>query len=728
MKIFLKIISLILVIIFFFIIYLSFVGIETKRFNNQISNRLKNIDENIKIDLKKIKITLNLFKLKLDAKTLDSRLTIKNKQIEIQSLKTQISIVSFINDTFFLESLEISSKVLEIKNLISFLREFYNTPQLYIFEKVLRNGFLIADIKLNFDKKGQITNNYKINGFVKDVKLDFLKNYEVKKLNFIFDFNNKRLLTKDLDFDFNSLNFTSDELLIKKIGKSFMIKGQMENKELNLNEEQIKFFINKNFNLDINNVKFSSINKFSFKINKKFKFKDFKISSKIKINKLLFSNTLNIKNIFPKIRDEFEFLNHDLKIDYRDNILSIDGNGDVFFQNQKDEISYTMNKKDNKLKFKSTLGIIENLFVLKLLNYKNDINDKTLIDIEGRYDSTKKILNSSFYIKENKNEIYVKDLIVGDKLKFIDLNYVKLDYIDQNDFKNSLKITKKNNQFFLKGSSFNLDNLIENLLIDDKQNDFTFFDKNYIFEVDIDEVRLDKNHVVDNFHGSLTYNKDKIKKANLSGNFSKDKEFKLTINFNETGRITTLFVGKAESIIRRYKFIKGFKDGILDFNSLENESGTTSTLKIYDFKLSELPALTKILTLASLQGIADILSGEGIGFDELEMNFKTADNLITIDEIFAIGPAISILMNGYIEKGELVSLRGSLVPATTINKAIGSIPILGKILVGSKTGEGVFGVSFKIKGPPGNLETSVNPIKTLTPRFISRTLEKIKKN
>ena len=96
--------------------------------------------------------------------------------------------------------------------------------------------------------------------------------------------------------------------------------------------------------------------------------------------------------------------------------------------------------------------------------------------------------------------------------------------------------------------------------------------------------------------------------------------------------------------------------------------------------------------------------------------------------MYAIGPAISILMDGYIEKNELVSLRGSLVPATTINKVIGSIPILGQILVGSKTGEGVFGVSFKIKGPPDNLETTVNPIKTLTPRFITRTLEKIKKN
>ena len=35
---------------------------------------------------------------------------------------------------------------------------------------------------------------------------------------------------------------------------------------------------------------------------------------------------------------------------------------------------------------------------------------------------------------------------------------------------------------------------------------------------------------------------------------------------------------------------------------------------------------------------------------------------------------------------------------------------MGDILVGDKTGEGVFGVGFKIKGPPKKLETSVNPI------------------
>ena len=156
------------------------------------------------------------------------------------------------------------------------------------------------------------------------------------------------------------------------------------------------------------------------------------------------------------------------------------------------------------------------------------------------------------------------------------------------------------------------------------------------------------------------------------------------------------------------------------------DNTSRSNLKITNFKVKEVPVLAKILTLASLQGIADLLTGEGIRFNEFEMDFKTKNNLTEIDELYALGPAISIMMEGYIEKDRVTSLRGTLVPATTINKTISKIPLLGNILVGSKTGEGVFGVSFKIKGPPNDLKSTVNPIKTLTPRFITRTLEKIK--
>ena len=108
----------------------------------------------------------------------------------------------------------------------------------------------------------------------------------------------------------------------------------------------------------------------------------------------------------------------------------------------------------------------------------------------------------------------------------------------------------------------------------------------------------------------------------MSARFSDNDKFKFTVKDNQNERITTLTLEKAEPLVKRYKFIKGFDDGVLDFYSSKKGDLSYSTLKIYDFKLKELPILTKILTLASLQGIADILSGEGIRFDEFEMNFQ----------------------------------------------------------------------------------------------------------
>ena len=239
---------------------------------------------------------------------------------------------------------------------------------------------------------------------------------------------------------------------------------------------------------------------------------------------------------------------------------------------------------------------------------------------------------------------------------------------------------------------------------------------------------MDKENSSKNLYGKLTIKNNKVHNLNLTSVFDNNKKFELDVKtLKNNQKITSFYSDNAEPFVKHYKFIKGFKGGKIDFYSVKENNVSNSTLNIFDFKVKEMPALTKLLSLASLQGIADLMTGEGIRFNEFEMNFNNKNKLMTIDEIYAIGPAISILMNGYIESNKLISLRGTMVPATTLNKVIGSLPLIGDILVGKKTGEGVFGVSFKIKGPPKKLKTTVNPIKTLTPRFITRTLEKVKK-
>ena len=65
----------------------------------------------------------------------------------------------------------------------------------------------------------------------------------------------------------------------------------------------------------------------------------------------------------------------------------------------------------------------------------------------------------------------------------------------------------------------------------------------------------------------------------------------------------------------------------------------------------------------------------------------------------ATGPSISVLMEGYQDENGLTSLRGTLVPAKTLNKMISRIPVIGDIVIPKEVGEGLFGISFKMKGP-----------------------------
>ena len=80
-------------------------------------------------------------------------------------------------------------------------------------------------------------------------------------------------------------------------------------------------------------------------------------------------------------------------------------------------------------------------------------------------------------------------------------------------------------------------------------------------------------------------------------------------------------------------------------------------------------------------------------------------------------------MEGYQDKS-VTSLRGTLIPAKTLNTFISKIPVIGNIVIPKEIGEGLFGISFKIKGPTGKLKTTINPIRTITPRFIQKILDK----
>ena len=132
---------------------------------------------------------------------------------------------------------------------------------------------------------------------------------------------------------------------------------------------------------------------------------------------------------------------------------------------------------------------------------------------------------------------------------------------------------------------------------------------------------------------------------------------------NNSKKYLEIYSDLPQPLLAQYNFFKGLSGGKLFFSSIIEKDNSSSKLTIENFKVVNAPGLIKLLSLADLGGLADLAEGDGISFDILEISMSNKNNFLKINEILAMGPSLSVLMEGYIDQKNLTSLRGTLVPA-----------------------------------------------------------------
>lgn len=141
----------------------------------------------------------------------------------------------------------------------------------------------------------------------------------------------------------------------------------------------------------------------------------------------------------------------------------------------------------------------------------------------------------------------------------------------------------------------------------------------------------------------------------------------------------------------------------------------TGKVNITAFRAVNAPLAARVLGAASLTGLADVLGGNGIAFDELNGDFTYANDVLSLSKFAANGSAVGVTSNGSIDlaKSE-IRLAGSIVPIYSLNSALGAIPLLGDLLVGEEGG-GIFAPTYTIEGALEDPEVTVNPLSTFVP-------------
>ena len=723
-KIFFSSIIIFLIILSLLCITLLTSGIKTDKFDSFLTSKINDHNKHLDLNINSIRFKLDYKEISLFLETSDPQITYRNTSIPAKKIKVYVDFLSLLSSSPDIKKINLifyELKIDQFKNLAKTLKPSN-------FKSIVQNKISKGTITLSLEiflGKDNIFENFIARGDIKGLTLNTINKINLENLNFNFFADKSDVLLKEITGNILGTEIKDGDLRVNlsniiSVESNFLSKINFKKGD----KIRYKEFL-KNINLfkNIEIFKVDLNNNFSIKFDQTYKVKDFTFTSKgllqnahIKFEQPIKNFALD-KNIdFINLKNSRVLINLDKKL----KSINLDG---LYSFDSKDYLEYKMTNEYLKNSFALDIQAdLKEKINLKILNYTKKKDTKA---------------NLSFNLTKRKNDLRIKELnfshddtqilingllISNGNITSIDKLKVKtyLDGKNNNDFTLILK-----DKILINGTKADASNLPKILSENSQTNNLKKINKN--IDINIKNIIAPLSENLKNFKLLGFIENGKFSSITSKGDFGNNKHLDITMKNNkkDNKKYLEIYSDLTSPLLTNYSFFKGLSGGNLLYTSILEENYSTSKLKIENFKVVNAPGVIKLLSLADLGGLADLAEGEGITFDVLEINMEKSQEELKLNEILALGPSMSVLMEGY-QNSNITSLRGTLVPAKTLNKFIAKIPLIGDIVIPKEIGEGLFGISFKMKGPPGQIKTSINPIKTLTPRFIQKVIEKNK--
>ncbi|NKB22330.1 MAG: hypothetical protein GKS01_17725 [Alphaproteobacteria bacterium] len=300
--------------------------------------------------------------------------------------------------------------------------------------------------------------------------------------------------------------------------------------------------------------------------------------------------------------------------------------------------------------------------------------------------------------------------------KFIEAELKKLQ-LGRSDFKGKIKAGADGGyEGTVKGAALDLVPLLARADVDQEAS----FPR-MTLATDVQTVWFDAEVPVKALKGTLSHDGEDWEAANLTGVVGKNRPFTFELKPIADKRRFTLQAEDAGGVLAGLDIADTFRGGKLILTGDKTRgSGNPwqGSLSISDYTIVGAPNLARILTLASLTGIVNTLSGKGISFAQLNIPFSYIDGKASIRNARAVGSQLGLTADGVLNLDKkMADVKGTIVPAYSINSALGNIPIIGKIFTGKK-GSGIFAATYGISGKLAKPKITVNPLAALAPGFL----------
>ncbi|MEE8333420.1 MAG: AsmA-like C-terminal domain-containing protein [Alphaproteobacteria bacterium] len=222
--------------------------------------------------------------------------------------------------------------------------------------------------------------------------------------------------------------------------------------------------------------------------------------------------------------------------------------------------------------------------------------------------------------------------------------------------------------------------------------------------------------------GKAAWDGDTLTSATLVAQVGKASNARLALISEKDRRRLVLSSDVAGDMLSGFGLVDEVRGGKLRLGANQRLSPEaapwTGMLAINDFAIVNAPVLARMLTLASLTGISDVLAGRGVHITRLQIPFSYDEGNLKVNDARAVGSELGLTAKGTVDMvGDVVKIDGTIVPAYTINSVLGKIPILGRLFTSDK-GSGMFAATYRVDGRLKKPTVTVNPLAVLAPGFL----------
>lgn len=121
--------------------------------------------------------------------------------------------------------------------------------------------------------------------------------------------------------------------------------------------------------------------------------------------------------------------------------------------------------------------------------------------------------------------------------------------------------------------------------------------------------------------------------------------------------------------------------------------------------------------------VIPINTDQRIKFDLAQTKIEKGDGYLNLKDAIIRNAAIGLSMDGTLyNREDTMNIKGTFMPANSVNLAVSAIPILGRFFANGKD-RALIGITYQLKGSRTNPELLVNPLSIVTPGFFNKVFE-----